>query len=208
MPDLNKINISIDNGMGEPVCLLRMREPVVFPFALTSIAVETRGNIEALAAAMKNDRMIAIFNEIPSAQELEMLQIKSVLPQFKDGSSQRCAIGTLARVVKEIRLPDNSSRIVVRGIKRIAGVSIFRNNSGVEMIRYRSVQDQTLDNGFDAVGRQKGVLRMFQELMAMQPGIPEELQVAINGSSTPSRCADAIADPSNITGDMFSPSSA
>ena len=194
MPDLNKINISIDNGMGEPVCLLRMREPVVFPFALTSIAVETRGNIEALAAAMKNDRMIAIFNEIPSAQELEMLQIKSVLPQFKDGSSQRCAIGTLARVVKEIRLPDNSSRIVVRGIKRIAGVSIFRNNSGVEMIRYRSVQDQTLDNGFDAVGRQKGVLRMFQELMAMQPGIPEELQVAINGSSTPSRCADAIAD--------------
>ncbi len=194
MPDLNKINISIDNGMGEPVCLLRMREPVVFPFALTSISVETKENIEALAAAMKNDRMVAVFNEIPTAQELEMLQIKGVLPQFKDGSTQRCAIGTLVRVVKEIRLPDNSSRIVVRGIKRIVGASIFRNNSGVEMIRYRTMQDQMLDNSFDAVGRQKGVLRMFQELMAMQPGIPEELQVAINGSSAPSRCADAIAD--------------
>ena len=199
MPDINNVNISIDNGMGEPVCLLRMREPVIFPFALTSIQVENPENIDSLAVAMKGDRMVAIFNEIPSAQELESLQIQGVLPQFKDGSLQRCAIGTLVRVVKEIKMPDNSSRIVVRGLKRIIGASIFRNNQGTEMIRYRNMQDQILNNNYDAVGRQKGVLRMFQELMAMQPGIPEELQMAITTSQTPGKCADAIADSMNFS---------
>ena len=199
MSDVNNINISIDNGMGEPVCLLRVREPVVFPFALTSISVESPENIEAVSAAVKSDRMLAVFNEIPTAQELEMLQIKGVLPQFKDGVIQRCAIGTLVRVVKDMRLPDNSRRIVVRGIKRIVGASIFRNNSGIEMIRYRSMQDEASNAGYDAVGRQKGGLRMFQELMLLQPGIPEELQVTINASPTPSRCADSIADSINFS---------
>lgn len=199
MPDIQNINISVDNGMGEPVCLIRMREPVIFPFALTSVTIDSSENIQALSAAMQSDRMIAVFNEIPSDQELGYLQIKGVLPQFKDGRSQRCAIGTLARVVKEIRLPDNTRRIVVRGLKRIIGASIFRNNAGVEMIRYRTMQDQQLDNSNDIIGYQKGAVRMFQELMSMQPGIPDELQISITGASTPTRCADALSDTMNFS---------
>jgi ATP-dependent Lon protease len=66
------------------------------------------------------------------------------------------------------------------------------------MIRYRAMQE-TGGLSPDAAGHQNGILRMFQELMAMQPGLPDELQMAINSPATPVRCADAIADAMNFS---------
>lgn len=187
------------DGLGvaaeKPVPVLRLREPVVFPYALTSMPVEDAGNINALTEAMHSDRMIAIFNDIPKQDELDALPFPGTLPQFNDSGIQRSAVGTLARIVKEIRLPDESRRIVVRGLKRIIGMSILKNDSNVVKIRYRIMPESEHDNlSTENRGRQKGVIRMFQELLAFQPGLPEELQMAVVGASTPSRCADTISD--------------
>ena len=107
----NSLRISVDGGMEAPAYLLRLREPVVFPFALTSIQIESDENIAALDGTMKKDRVIAVFNEIPSPGELENLQIKGVLPQFKDEMVQRSAVGTLVRVLWPRQLRTRSSKI-------------------------------------------------------------------------------------------------
>lgn len=187
------------DGMGvvseKPAGLLRLREPVVFPFALTSIPVEGRANLAVLDQVMKDDRIVAIFNEVPLRDELDALPFPGAMPQFSDSGVQRVAVGTLARVVKEIRMPDNSRRIVVRGLKRVIGMSILRNGAEVTLVRYRVMSDPENDNrNTENLGRQKGVVRMFQELTVLQPGFPEELQLAVVGASTPSRCADTICD--------------
>lgn len=196
-------SIMVD-GMGvaaeKPVPMLRLREPVVFPYALTSMPLEDAGNILALEEAMRSDRMIAVFNDIPRRDELDSLPFPGTLPQFNDSGVQRAAVGTLARVVKEIRLPDESRRIVVRGLKRIIGMSILKNDTDTVKVRYRVMPESEHDNlSTDNRGRQKGVVRMFQELLAFQPGFPEELQLAVAGAATPSRCADTLADAMNFS---------
>lgn len=192
------------DGLGvaaeKPVHLLRLREPVVFPFALTSIHVDGRRNLASLDCAMREGRMIAVFNEIPREQELETLGLTGALPNFNDNGVKRSATGTLARVVKEIRLPDNSRRIVVRGLKRIIALSILKDDSKAALIRYRIMPESEHDNmSPDNLGRQKAVARMFQELLAFQPGLPEELQMSVINAVSPSRCADSLADAMNFS---------
>ena len=183
--------------MPSHACLLRMRDPVVFPYALTSLTIDSKDNVAAVSAAMRDDRMVAIFNEIPTPQEIERLQIKGILPQFRDGDVQRAAVGILARVVKEIRMPDESRRIVVRGLKRIIGESMI-DTGDAPRVRFHAMQEPAGEMSVENLGRQKTVSRMFQELMSMQPGIPEELQMAIASSPTPGRCADSVSDAMNL----------
>lgn len=197
----NALNISIDGGMEAPVYLLRRRTPVVYPFGLTSMEVESKENLAALDGAMKNDRLLGIFNEIPGSDELEALQIKGVLPQFKDDHTSRAAVGTLVRVVKELRMPDNSRRIVVRGLKRIVGISIVKDNNATPMIRYRAMSEPVITPDIAEInaGRQKGVLQTLRDLLHIHPVIPEEAYEAISQHLSPERCADAIADAMNFS---------
>lgn len=203
---MNQDNINgsiVVDGMGvaaeKPVPMLRLREPVVFPYALTSVSIDDAVNVMALTEAMRSDRMVAFFNDIPRQDELDALPFPGSLPQFNDSGIQRAAVGTLARVVKEIRLPDDSRRIVVRGLKRIIGITVVKNDSEVVKVRYRVMPESEHDNlSTDNRGRQKGVVRMFQELLPFQPGLPEELQMAVVGAATPSRCADTLADAMNF----------
>ena len=192
-------NSIVVDGMGvtadRPAFLLRLREPVVFPFALVGITVEGRDNLNALDGAMRDDRLIAVFNEIPKQDELDQLPFPGTLSQFDDAGTRRAAVGALARVVKEIRMPDNTRRVVVRGLKRIIGVSMLKGLNDAPMLRYRVMPESGSDNfSNDNLGRQKGVVRMFQELLQFQPGIPEDLQNAVTGTNSPSRCADTLAD--------------
>ena len=203
MSSENANNSIVVDGLGvaaeRPVFLLRMRDPVIFPFALTSVPVDGRNNLNALDGAMRDDRLIAVFNEVPQTDELNRLPFPGTLSQFNDSGVQRAAVGSLARVVKEIRMPDNSRRIVVRGLKRIIGISMLKGVNEAPMVRYRVMPESGSDNfSNDNLGRQKGVVRMFQELLQFQPGIPEELQIAVVGAASPSRCADTLADAMNF----------
>ncbi|MCI5779052.1 MAG: endopeptidase La [Lentisphaeria bacterium] len=203
MSSENTNNSIVVDGLGvaaeHPVFLLRMREPVIFPFALTSVPVDGRNNLNALDGAMRDDRLVAVFNEVPQTDELNRLPFPGTLSQFNDSGVQRAAVGALARVVKEIRMPDNSRRIVVRGLKRIIGISMLKGVNEAPMVRYRVMPESGSDNfSNDNLGRQKGVVRMFQELLQFQPGIPEELQLAVVGAASPSRCADTLADAMNF----------
>ncbi len=201
--DNNGTSILID-GMGvaaeKPAAFVRLHDPVVFPYALCSVTIDGKDNCAALDNCMRKDRTIAVFNEIPGAWELETLPFDGTFSQFSDGQVKRSAVGTLARVVKEVRLPDNSRRIVVRGLKRIIALSMLKDTDNSPLIRYRVMPESESDNlSIENLGRQKSVVRIFQELLTFQPGIPDDLQQAVAGAASPGRCADVLADAMNFS---------
>ena len=100
----------------------------------------------------------------------------------------------LARVVKELKFPDGSVRIVVRGVKRIS-FSKLELADGVPVARFRGIPENREENeNEEVIARQKSVLMLFQELAGMMPGLPDELQVAVLNAGSPARMADMIAD--------------
>ena len=169
-------NISVDGGLEDTAFLLRTREPVIFPYSLASVSVENELDIAAVDCAMKGDRLLAIFNEIPQPSELELLQIRGSYPQFRDGEMDRCAVGTLVRVVKRLQMPDGSCQLAVRGLKRITGISLLSNNAKQPLIRYRVMPETGISDTVKIAGRVKELQHLYMEIaMITHHGADEEL---------------------------------
>ena len=171
-----------------------MRDPVVFPFGLTPLLVDGEDKLAILRRAMASDRLLAIFPEMPDDEELGTLPVKVSLKIFTYAEKRRSMVGVLARVVKELKFPDGSVRIVVRGVKRISFSKLELADS-VPIARFRGIPENREENeNEEVIARQKSVLMLFQELAGMMPGLPDELQVAVLNAGSPARMADMIAD--------------
>ncbi|MBE6389280.1 MAG: endopeptidase La [Lentisphaerae bacterium] len=186
--------ISVDGGFESTAYMLRLREPVVFPRLLASLSIDDPSGIASLNAAAKGDRLVAIFNAAPTYTELKRADLHGSLPHFDDNGQPRCAVGTLARIIKELNMPDGSRKVVVRGLKRIAGVSLILEKGGETSIRYRALPESGSDNSISVQSKLKMLKRMFGELSMMQPGIPEDVQENVQNSQSSTLCMDQIAD--------------
>lgn len=170
-----------------------MRDPVVFPFGLTPLLVDGEDKLAILRRAMASDRLLAIFPEMPDDEELARFRSR-FLKTFTYAEKRRSMVGVLARVVKELKFPDGSVRIVVRGVKRISFSKLELADS-VPIARFRGIPENREENeNEEVIARQKSVLMLFQELAGMMPGLPDELQVAVLNAGSPARMADMIAD--------------
>ncbi len=188
-------NFSVDGGWENNAFLLRTNEPVVFPYSLASINVESEQelNIAAIDGAMKSDRLLAVFNEIPPAGELELLQIKGAFPHFNDGGIERCAVGTLVRIIKKLQMPDGSCRLAVRGLKRITGVSLLSNAAKQPIIRYRVMPESGMGDSVLIGGRVKELQQLYIELFMLTHGADDDM-LKFSDVMSAVRLGDMIAD--------------
>ena len=193
MTEKDKISQSIDNTASAP--MIGLWDTVVFPYSLASVALSDARDIAALRHAVSSDRLLAVFYKMPDLRDVEEYS-SFQQPGFVLRNGQYCVVGTLARVVKEIRLPDDSRQIVLRGLKRIEIVSTFENSSAAfDFARFRDLDNGTGDDKHPAIlARQDALRTMFMEFSTLHPAIPEELRNTIVNSRVPSRTADFIAD--------------
>ena len=197
-------------GMGTilpDALFFKLSETVVFPFSLTPFAVEGDYNKAVLREAMKSDRLLAIFPELPDQGHFDTLPVGGFdLDLFMHEDVEYFSVGILARVVKELNLPDGSSRIVVRGVKRIAFKEFVPNVRTTESItrkvRYTAVDDGLAVNSDpELLGYFKSIQMMFQELAAMSPGIPEEVQLGALNAPNVLRLTDMVAEAISLSVD-------
>ncbi len=176
------------------------REPIIFPYSLTPLLVDGETNLSALRRTMKAERLLAVFPELPSDEELGALPLQVTLKVFNYRDKRYSGIGVLVRVVKELNFPDGSIRILVRGIRRIFCNSIDTLNGEAHLARFRQMPDSTAESeDVENLARQKSATLVFQELAGLLPGLPEELQVAALNAGDPGRFADLMGDALNFS---------
>ena len=193
MIENEKISQSIENSVSAPV--IGLWDTAVFPYSLASVSLSEAKDIAALRHAVSSDRLLAVFYQVPDLRRNEEYS-NFQQPGFEFRGGQYSVVGTLARVVKEIRLPDDSRQIVLRGLKRIEIVSTFENSTGAfDFARFRELDNGIGDDKHPAIlARQDALRTMFMEFSTLHPAIPEELRNTIINSRIPSRTADFIAD--------------
>ena len=185
------------NAMGvtaeKPAAMIALWDTVVFPHSLASVALDKPNDIAALHYALNSDRQLAVFYQVPE-EAGEYAELKQ--PEFSSASGRCSIIGTLARVVKDIQMPDGSHQVVLRGLKRIVFVLMAsRIDDHVSMVRYRAHITSDGEEKLPALlARQDALKAMFLEFAAMHPVIPEELKNSIAASRQPSRTTDHISD--------------
>ena len=110
---LNETDQDDANGIEIPaeIALLPLRNTVLFPGVVLPITVGRDKSIKAVNDAYKGDKLIGVVAQKDSTVED---------PAIKDLEN----VGTVAKIVKQIKMPDGGTTIIIQGKSRFAIESI------------------------------------------------------------------------------------
>jgi len=173
-------------------------DTVLFPFALTPLVLDNPGNIAKIEAAAAGDRMIAVFPEMPKNQDLAEIQgIELNVPSFQLDGKEVSGIGVLCRLVKTLKFPDGTVRILLRGLDRVRYEGPADQQPDGPVSVQKLVQEE--DNSIETAAMVRNAVKQFQEIASFSPNFPEELKIAVINLTDNVRIVDLIADSVNFS---------
>jgi ATP-dependent Lon protease len=105
--------------------------------------------------------------------------------------------GCAARVLKMLKFPDNTVRVLVEGLSRFQ----VRAYPTTEPYLQAEVEilDDKLDAGLEITALTRKVEQQFQEIISMSPALSEQVKVAALNSDDPGKLSDLIAANLNLS---------
>ena len=181
----------------EPVArLFELQDQVIYPYSLTPVPV-TEENAAALEAAVNDNRLLAIFPDVPARGDLGNFPLEMSLRtfdfRFGDRNRTKSVVGVLARVVKQMTFPDGSRKAVLRGLRRVQCMQLRLNAPNVFSVGFQDAPDVATQNT-ELEARRRSVMLAFQEFAGLSQNIPDEVQMAVMNAPTAGRFADTMAD--------------
>ncbi len=159
-------------SFGEDIPILSVRNTVLFPGVVIPITVGRQRSIRLVKKAHKGDKLIGVCAQInPNNDD----------PAWDDIYS----VGTLAKIIKMIVLPDGNTTIIIQGKKR------FKVREQVTDDPYFIAKVDYLDENFPKNNKKIKALEeslkdAATKILHLNPEIPREAQVALdNIDNTP-----------------------
>lgn len=153
-------------AFGEEIPILSVRNTVLFPGVVIPITVGRQRSIRLVKKAHKGDKLIGVCAQInPNNDD----------PAWDDIYS----VGTLAKIVKMIVLPDGNTTIIIQGKKR------FKIREQVTDDPYFMAKVDYLDENFPKNSKkikalEESLKEAATKILHLNPEIPREAQVALD----------------------------
>jgi len=189
LPIFTDENIKLDNPEefdGE-LAILALRNIVIFPGVVVPISVGRDKSLKLLKEAYENNQLIGTIcqrdtqTEDPTAEDL-------------------FSIGTSAKVVKILELPDNSTTAILHGQSRFSTTEFTENEpylkAKISHIK-DIVPDEKDDKEFKALA--SSIKDFALDILKLTPDIPEESGFAIKNIELPLFLINYVATNANIS---------
>ena len=164
--------------------VLPVKDTVVFPGMVSALTVYTERDLKLLNNVLAGNRFLALVAQ----KEKDIKVIKQTdLYNF----------ATAAVVLQMLRMPDNSAKMLVQGIKRIR-IDEYIQNDPYFKAKITILED-IIENDMETEALARNAADQFIRMISMVPSLPEELKIAIVNIDSPSRLADIIASHLNIS---------
>ena len=168
----------------ENIPVLPLRDFVVFPHMVSPLIIARAKSLKMIDEVMQDQKIIGLIaqkdpeNETPDKKSL-----------FR--------FGTAAYILKMLRFPDNSTRILVQGLSRIK-VTKFIQDEPYFRAKVKQIKDTgEINLKVDALAR--NIVNQFQKIMTLMPNFPDELPIAIMNMDNPGRLADLLVSNLNLS---------
>jgi len=172
-------------GEGETLTLpvLPLRDIVVFPHMIVPLFVGREKSVRALENVMQDDKQILLVAQKNAADD----------NPSQDEIYETGAVGTVLQLLK---LPDNTVKVLVEGMKR-ARVKHYTDNeeffeATVEVIDEQAEDDEQLE------GLARSVVTQFESYVKLNKKVPPEVTASIGQIDDAAKLADTIASHINI----------
>jgi len=164
--------------------ILPLRGVVIFPSAIVPLLISRGASLKLVEECLAGDRMLGLAAQKNAEEE-------SPAPE---GLYSR---GTAGRILKMLKYPDQSVRILVQGLRRIE-IAAFTRREPYFRARIRHLQD-SFEPSKDLDAVQAHMVNQFAKFVSMIPYLPDELQVVVMNIKDPGKVTDLIASNLNIS---------
>jgi len=188
--------ISLNDGEGDgpdelaipdELPILPLRNTVLFPGVVIPITVGRDKSIKAVNEAYKTDKLVGVLAQKDSNVED---------PSIRDLVN----VGTVARVIKLIKMPDGGTTVIIQGKKRfelkevIAEDPYFRARIGL-------LEDAMLQNDQQFEATVSSIKDLAGQIIQLSPNIPTEASIILRNIENPSFLIHFVS--SNLNSDLF-----
>ena len=167
--------------------ILPLRNNVLFPGVVIPITVGRDKSIKLIQEANKGNKIIGVVSQKNQDEES---------PEFDDLNK----IGTVAQIVRLLKMPDGSSTVIIQGKRRFEIVQPLQTDpymvASVKIIKEKRIDtsDKELDIMF------KSIKELALQIIRESPNIPSEAQFAIGNIDSPTFLVNFIS--SNMNADV------
>ncbi|HEV8287304.1 MAG TPA: endopeptidase La [Chitinophagaceae bacterium] len=171
---LNESESESMDGIEVPgeISLLPLRNTVLFPGVVLPITVGRDKSIRSVNDAYKADKLIGVIAQKDSTIED---------PEKKDLED----VGTVAKIVKLIKMPDGGTTVIIQGKSRFLIESIVSEDPYFRA-RIKSLIDEESPKDPDFEAYVASIKEMAAEIIQLSPNIPTEAAIILRNIESPS----------------------
>jgi ATP-dependent Lon protease len=177
--------VGIEQPQGErktpaQIPLLPVRDVVVYPFMILPLFVGRDKSIRAVDEALSRDRLILLAAQRDAEAE-------------DPGAEELYAIGTVAMIMRMLKMPDGRVKILVQGVSRARILGFTRRDPYFEARIAEVAEPETAPQGLEVEALIRSVKERVQRGVNLGKGISPDVLVIINNLEHPGRLADLVA---------------
>lgn len=168
-----------DEVFPEILPVLALKNTVLFPGIVIPITVGRDKSIKAINRAYEHGRVIAVLSQRDTQVE-------------EPGVDDLYRIGTVARILKLLKMPDGTITAIIQGRRRFTLVEMLRENpymqGRIEILDYKKASDKL---EFEAIV--SSILDLARDIIELSPNIPQEAMVMLKNINNHSFLLNFIA---------------
>ena len=160
--------------------VLPLKNTVLFPYLLSPLLVNTT----------RSKRLID--HVLVTPERLLIAPAVSRPVEGSPGADDVFRVGTVLRIVKMLKFPDDSYRLLVQGVAR-ARIEGFTETEPFLSGRVQRIADAGDLDSVEITALQRNVAQSFAAFVSESPKLSDELQVLASNLDDPGRLADLVA---------------
>ncbi|MAO64983.1 MAG: endopeptidase La [Balneola sp.] len=168
----------------ETLPILPLKNTVLFPGVVVPITVGRDRSLALVKEAYEGDKIIGVVTQ--KNEDIEE-------PEFKDLHT----IGTVAQILKLIKMPDGSKSIVIQGKSNFKVTDFTQDNPyfKAEVEPYPKEMDI---EGVELDASVRNIKETASKIINMSPNIPSEASIAVNNINSPTFLLNFISSNLNV----------
>jgi len=160
--------------------MLPVRDIVVFSYMFLPLFVGRESSIKAVESAMEKDRLILLCTQKDPAND-------------KPGPDDIYAVGTVAMVMKKLKLPDNRIKILVQGLSK-ARIKRYDQESPTFMVEIEKLEEIIpAEISVEVEALMRNVKEHCEKILSLKGLMSPEIMEVLENVNDPGRLADLVA---------------
>ncbi len=159
--------------------LLPLRGLTVFPYMVLHFDVGREKSIAALEEAMVNDQMIFLVTQKEAGRD-------------DPGVDDIYSVGTISRIKQLLKLPGDTIRVLVEGVKR-ARIREYLREDPYFQVEIVEEEEKASEDDLESEALMRHIMGVFEEYVKLSNKISPETLLSVNSVEDPGQLADIIA---------------